>query len=416
MGKIIRRYLRRIGRFIWGVLNLGVSLKVVILLLILVGGGTYYLTHHSMLKAVGGEEDYEEAMRYIEIKDLLDEQFIDPVDRKVMGENAAAAMVSGLGDGWSYYMTEDEYRTYQLSSSNDYSDIGMSLVKDNTAGGFQVISVYPGSPAALGGMVPGMIITAVDGENLSTYTTDQVRTLIRSKLNTKFYLTLANSPEPMEIDCSNSNADAVTYRLEKTGAGYVQIKNFEAGSGQAAVDAIEYLMTQTADSFVIDLRNNSGGLTEEVATLLDYLLPAGTLFSEVAKNGDTIVTKSDGMCIQYPTVVLINSGTFKEAELCAAVLKEYQWASLMGEPTTGNTRSQDTIQLSNGGAIRLSTHSYLTANGVDISKSGGVVPDMIVYNSDESATGTTLGTTGGEDGTASVSADDQLMAALRYLS
>ena len=88
----------------------------------------------------------------------------------------------------------------------------------------------------------------------------------------------------------------------------------------------------------------------------------------------------------------------------------------MGEPTTGKTRTQETIVLSDGSAIRLSTHSYLTANGVDIAKNGGVVPDMIVYNSDESATGTTEGTTGGEDGTASISADDQLMAALRYVS
>ena len=338
------------------------------------------------------------------------------MDRKALGQSAAAAMVSGLGDGWSYYMTEDEYRTYQLSSSNDYNDIGMTLVKDTNIGGFQIVSVYPGSPAAMSGLGPGMIISAVDGQAVSGMSTDEVRTLIRSKLNTKFYITLANISEPVELDCTDSNAGAVNYRLEKTGAGYVQIRNFEAGSGQAAVDAIEYLMTQTADSFVIDLRNNSGGLTEEVATLLDYLLPAGRLFSEVAKDGDTIVTESDGMCIQYPTVVLINTGTFKEAELCAAVLKEFQWATLMGEPTTGNTRSQDTLVLSDGSAIRLSTHSYLTANGVDIAKNGGVVPDMIVYNSDESATGTTEGTTGGEDGTASISADDQLMAALRYLS
>ena len=416
MGKIVRRFFRRIGRFIWGVLNLGVSLKVVILLLVLVGGGVYFFTYNGLIKAVGGKEDYDEAMRYIEIKDLLDKEFIDPVDRKALGQSAAAAMVSGLGDGWSYYMTEDEYRTYQLSSSNDYNDIGMTLVKDTNIGGFQIVSVYPGSPAAMSGLGPGMIISAVDGQAVSGMSTDEVRTLIRSKLNTKFYITRANISEPVELDCTDSNAGAVNYRLEKTGAGYVQIRNFEAGSGQAAVDAIEYLMTQTADSFVIDLRNNSGGLTEEVATLLDYLLPAGRLFSEVAKDGDTIVTESDGMCIQYPTVVLINTGTFKEAELCAAVLKEFQWATLMGEPTTGNTRSQDTLVLSDGSAIRLSTHSYLTANGVDIAKNGGVVPDMIVYNSDESATGTTEGTTGGEDGTASISADDQLMAALRYLS
>ena len=120
--------------------------------------------------------------------------------------------------------------------------------------------------------------------------------------------------------------------------------------------------------------------------------------------------------IQFPMCVLINTGTYREAELCAAVLKDFQWATLVGTPTTGNTRSQETIELEDGSAIRLSTHSYLTPNGVDISASGGVVPDSIVYNTDESATGTTMGTTGGQDGTASISADEQLMAALRFLS
>jgi carboxyl-terminal processing protease len=115
-------------------------------------------------------------------------------------------------------------------------------------------------------------------------------------------------------------------------------------------------------------------------------------------------------------VVLINSGTYAEAELCAAVIQEYGWATLMGEPTTGKTRTQEIISVSDGSAIRLSTGTYITANGVDISSNGGVVPDIINYNSDESATGTTQGTTGESTGTASTSNDEQLMAALTLLS
>ena len=313
-------------------------------------------------------------------------------------------------------MTADEYRAYQLSAGNDYADIGLSFVKDEANGGFQVISVYPGSPAANAGVGTGMIITALDGEKLLGYTTDEVRTKIRGKLNTKFVLEIANGQGSIEVDCTNVNAESVNFRMEKTGAAYIQIHNFEAGSGQSAVDAIEYLLGQGADSLVIDVRNNPGGLAAEAATLLDYLLPAGRLFSEVDKKGVVSVTESDSMNLQMPTCVLLNSGTYGEAELFAAVMKEWNWATLMGEPTYGNTRSQETIPLSDGSAIRLSTRSYLTPSGVDICATGGVVPDFIVYNSDESATGTTEGTTGGEDGTASISNDDQLMAALRLLS
>jgi carboxyl-terminal processing protease len=199
-------------------------------------------------------------------------------------------------------------------------------------------------------------------------------------------------------------------------AGYVQIKNFEAGTGQDAINAIEELLNQGAISLCLDLRGNPGGLDTELAMLLDYLLPSGVLFIEKDKDGNEEVTESDGMCIQLPTCVLLNAETFGEAEVFAAVLKEYQWATLLGEATIGKTRTQETIALSDGSALRLSTGTYLTGNYTDISITGGVVPDYIVYNTDASATGTTAGTTGESTGAGATSNDEQLMQALKLLS
>ncbi len=416
MGNIINRLLSAIYYFFSAIFNINLKLKFVVPFCVLLGFGVYFFTSNSIINDVGGEEDYAEAKRYIEIKDVVTERFIQDADRKTMGESAAAAMISGLGDGWSYYMTDNEYKTYQLYSSNEYSDVGITMVKDEVSGGFQVLSVNVDSPASWAGLASGMLITAVDGENLANYTVDQARTLIRSKLNTIFVLEISGGQYSITVDCTGASAGSVSSRLEKTGAAYVQISDFEAGSGTDAVNAIEELLNQGAVALVIDLRNNPGGLVSELTTLLDYLLPSGRLFSELYKNGDETVYESDGMCIQLPMCVLINSQTFREAEVCAAALKERGWAFMMGEPTTGNTRTQETIPLSDGSALRLSTGSYLTANGVDIAQSGGVIPDAIVYNSDASATGTTAGTTGGQSGTASVSNDEQLMAALRYLS
>lgn len=419
MKNLGKNILAALGRIFSAFFNLRLKLKYVIIFCILLGGGIYWLTYSDMMDKVGGKDDFAEAMRYIEIKDMVDEKYIDPVDRANLGYYAAAAMVSGLGDSWSVFMTPDEYRAYQLTSSNDYADIGMTLIKDDNNGGFQVLSVSADSPAAKATPSPlavGMVITAVDGESVANYSLDDVRTLIRSKLSGTFVLDISNGTQYLTVDCTDLSTGSVVSRMEKTGAGYVQIKNFEAGSGQLAMDAIESLLAQGATALVIDLRNNAGGLTAEIASLLDYLLPKGRIFSEADKNGDQTVTESDGMCIQLPMCVLVNSQTFREAELCAAVLQEFGWASILGEPTTGNTRTQEVIPLEDGSALRLSTRSYLTANGVDIAKKGGVVPDMIVYNSDESATGTTEGTTGGEDGTASTSGDEQLMTALKMLS
>jgi len=416
VGNLINRLFSAIFYFFSAIFNIHIKLKYVVLFAILLGGGTYFLTYNKMLKDVGGKDDYAEAKRYIEIKDVLDEQFIEPVDRVAMGNSAAAAMVDGLGDSWSYHMSADEYRTFQLYSSNEYSDIGITMVKDQNSGGFQVLSVNLDSPAAWAGLGAGMVITGVDGEDVTDYNVDQIRTLIRSKLNSKFTLDIGGGQYSIQVDCSGGYSSAVSYRLEKTEAGYVKIDNFEAGSAQDAIDAIEDLLSKNAVALVIDLRGNPGGLKAELSTFLDYLLPSGVVFSEVDKEGNAELAESDGMCIQLPMVVLINTQTYREAEVCAAALKERGWATLMGEATSGNTRTQETIELVDGSAIRLSTKSYLTGNGIDICANGGVIPDAIVYNADESATGTTAGTTGGESGTASTTADTQLMEALRYLS
>lgn len=395
--------------------NIDIPLKVVLALLILLTGGTYFMTSNKLVKAVGGESEYNEAMRYIEIKDVVDEKFIDQIDRKAMGDSASAAMVSSLGDKWSYFMTADEYKTYQLYSSDEYSDIGMSIKRDENTLGYQVVSINSESPAAWAGLTSGMVIIGIDGQSIIGKDLDEVRTMIRSRLNTMFVLDI-NGGDPINVDCSKSHISSVSYRLEKTEAGYVKIDNFEAGTGQETIDAIETLLAQKAVALVIDVRGNPGGLKNELATVLDYLLPKGVLFSEIDKEGHEDVTESDGMCVQIPMVVLINGESFSEAEMFAAVIQEYNWGLLMGEPTSGRTRTQSTLVLEDGSAIRLSTKTYLTPNRIDLCKSGGVIPDSILFNSDESATGTTAGTTGGQDGTASTSNDDQLMAALKYLS
>mgnify|MGYP004496970749 FL=1 len=405
-----------VGRVIVAIFNIGIRLKYVILVCALLTFGTYYLTSHRMIENVGGKSEYDEAMRYIDIKNIVDDKFIDEVNREAMGDSAAAAMVSGLGDPWSYFMTADEYKTYQLSSTNEYSNIGMTIMQDENTGGYQVVAVSADSPAAWAGLSSGMVITDIDGEDVTGRDVDYVRTLIRSRMNTKFTLGINRGQQTIEVDCSTSYVSPVSYRMEKTEAGYIKIENFEAGSGQDAINAIEDLLAQKAVALCIDLRGNPGGLKAEAAALLDYLLPKGTLFIERDKDGNQEVTESDGMCVQIPIVVLINTETYSEAELFAAVLQEYNWALLMGEPTRGRTRTQVTIPLEDGSAIRLSTKTYLTPNGTDICNAGGVVPDSIVYNTDASATGTTEGTTGISDGSASTSNDDQLMAALKYLS
>lgn len=408
------RLMNAVVNVLTAILNIRIRFKYVLLAFIIFVGGAIGITYKHMLDLVGGKEDFDEAKRYIEIKDVVEDQYIDEVSRQTLGDYAAAAMVSGLADKWSYYMSADEYKTYQLNSANEYSGIGMSIMKQDD-GSFQVVSVNADSPAGLAGLGAGDVITSVDGEDITNMSLDEARKLIRSKMNGKFTLGLGRK-NSIEVDCSSVYQSAVNYRLEKTEAGYVQILNFEAGSGDDAIAAVEDLLNQGAVALCIDLRGNPGGLDTECAKFLDYLLPNGTLFIETDKQGNEKVTTSDGMCIQLPMCVLVNAETFGEAEVCAAVLQEYQWATVLGEATTGKTRTQETIPLEDGSALRLSTGTYLTGNRTDISAKGGVVPDLILYNSDASATGTTDGTVGESTGVGASSNDEQLMQALKLLS
>ena len=408
------RLMNAVVNVLTAILNIRIRFKYVLLAFIIFVGGAIGITYKHMLDLVGGKDDFDEAKRYIVIKDVVDEQYIDEVSRQTLGDYAAAAMVSGLADKWSYYMSADEYKTYQLNSANEYSGIGMSIMKQDD-GSFQVVSVNADSPAGLAGLGAGDVITAVDGEDITSMSLDEARKLIRSKMNGKFTLGLGRK-NSIEVDCSSVYQSAVNYRLEKTEAGYIQILNFEAGSGDDAIAAVEDLLNQGAVALCIDLRGNPGGLDTECAKFLDYLLPNGTLFIETDKQGNEKVTTSDGMCIQLPMCVLVNAETFGEAEVCAAVLQEYQWATVLGEATTGKTRTQETIPLEGGSALRLSTGTYLTGNRTDISAKGGVVPDLILYNSDASATGTTDGTVGESTGVGASSNDEQLMQALKLLS
>ncbi len=408
------RLMNAVVNVLTAILNIRIRFKYVLLAFIIFVGGAIGITYKHMLDLVGGKDDFDEAKRYIEIKDVVEEQYIDEVSRQTLGDYAAAAMVSGLADKWSYYMSADEYKTYQLNSANEYSGIGMSIMKQDD-GSFQVVSVNADSPAGLAGLGAGDVITAVDGEDITSMSLDEARKLIRLKMNGKFTLGLGRK-NSIEVDCSSVYQSAVNYRLEKTEAGYIQILNFEAGSGDDAIAAVEDLLNQGAVALCIDLRGNPGGLDTECAKFLDYLLPNGTLFIETDKQGNEKVTTSDGMCIQLPMCVLVNAETFGEAEVCAAVLQEYQWATVLGEATTGKTRTQETIPLEDGSALRLSTGTYLTGNRTDISAKGGVVPDLILYNSDASATGTTDGTVGESTGVGASSNDEQLMQALKLLS
>lgn len=345
---------------------------------------TAILTYVAAIGGFGSKQYLDDARRYIEIEKIIDDNYIGDADYNELYNAAAAAMVKSIGDKWSYFMNAEEYEAYKLSSSNEYSGIGVS-VKVNSGGEFEVFSVEESSPAANAGIAVGDIITAIDGEDVSDKTLEDVSLLIRSKVNKDFPMTLESGGDTktVTVACEIIYKNPVSSRLLDGNIGYIKISNFEAGSSENTKKAIEQLLQTGATSFIFDVRNNPGGLLTELVDLLDYILPEGDLFISVDKSGKETVQTSDKVSLKNKMIVLVNGNSYSAAEFFAAALQEYNWATVVGEQTTGKARSQITLELSDGSAVHISTHKYLTPNRVDLAEAGGVTPDIAVSQDDE---------------------------------
>ena len=345
---------------------------------------TAILTYVAAIGGFGSKQYLDDARRYVEIEKIIDDNYIGDADYNELYNAAAAAMVKSIGDKWSYFMNAEEYEAYKLSSSNEYSGIGVS-VKVNSSGEFEVFSVEESSPAANAGIAVGDIITAIDGEDVSDKTLEDVSLLIRSKVNKDFPMTLESGGDTktVTVACEIIYKNPVSSRLLDGNIGYIKISNFEAGSSENTKKAIEQLLQTGATSFIFDVRNNPGGLLTELVDLLDYILPEGDLFISVDKSGKETVQTSDKVSLKNKMIVLVNGNSYSAAEFFAAALQEYNWATVVGEPTTGKARSQITLELSDGSAVHISTHKYLTPNRVDLAEAGGVTPDIAVAQDDE---------------------------------
>ena len=345
---------------------------------------TAILTYVAAIGGFGSKQYLDDARRYVEIEKIIDDNYIGDADYNELYNAAAAAMVKSIGDKWSYFMNAEEYEAYKLSSSNEYSGIGVS-VKVNSSGEFEVFSVEESSPAANAGIAVGDIITAIDGEDVSDKTLEDVSLLIRSKVNKDFPMTLESGGDTktVTVACEIIYKNPVSSRLLDGNIGYIKINNFEAGSSENTKKAIEQLLQTGATSFIFDVRNNPGGLLTELVDLLDYILPEGDLFISVDKSGKETVQTSDKVSLKNKMIVLVNGNSYSAAEFFAAALQEYNWATVVGEQTTGKARSQITLELSDGSAVHISTHKYLTPNRVDLAEAGGVTPDIAVAQDDE---------------------------------
>ncbi len=334
----------------------------------------------------GGWHNLVYAGKYAVVAEIIEDRYIGDSDSEKVCDAAVSAMISSIGDKWSYYMTAEEYESYKEYVANAYTGVGITIRQDEESGGLEIVSVSAGSPAETAGIVSGDVLTAVDGQELNGMTTAEVKSIIQSKNGSEMLFTVIHadgSRSELPVTSGEIKVQAVAHEMLDGNIGYIRIVNFEVGSADGAINAVEELTEQGAKALLFDVRSNPGGRVSELTKLLDYLLPEGDIFVSVNKAGEETVTRSDSSCVELPMAVLVNADSYSAAELFAATLSEYDWAVTVGEATTGKGRSQITISLADGSAVHISTNAYLTPDRVDLSETGGIVPDYEVANSAE---------------------------------
>lgn len=320
-----------------------------------------------------------------EIAEYIDVYHVDNPDTQDIYDYAAAGMVQGTGDRWSYYISAADMQSYEESNANSYVGIGVTVQAREDGKGIDVLSITPGGPAAEAGVLPGDVIIEADGTDVQEATVTELSNLVKGEAGTSVEIKVRRGEATKTFTVTRKVVDVqvAVGKLLDGNVGYVKIANFNEKCYDETVAAIEDVIDQGAQYLVFDVRGNPGGYKDELVKILDYLLPKGDVFKSVYYDGSEEVDTSDDECLKMPMAVLINGNTYSAAEFFAAALEEYEWAITGGEPTVGKSHMQSTFELSDGSAVALSIAKYYTPDGICLEDVGGLTPQVHVPVDDE---------------------------------
>ena len=357
---------------------------------------------------LGGLEDMS---KLEELEMIIEERFIGETDRTAMEDAAASAMVDSLGDRWSYYLPADQYEAHMEQMNNSYVGIGITITPAEDGSGFEIIKVNEGGPAEEAGLLVGDVIVAAEGQSAAGVTADDLSVIVRGEENTQVLLTVRRDGREFDVSVTRKTVRTVVAqgRMLDNRIGLVTIANFDSRCAEETIAAVEELLAQGAEALIFDVRNNPGGYKHELVAVLDYLLPEGPLFRSEDYRGVVSVDESDMACLEIPMAVLVNEDSYSAAEFFAAALREYDWATVVGNQTCGKGYFQTTISLNDGSAVGLSVGKYTTPNGVSLAEEGGLTPDLTVDVDDETYWAIYAGTLEPEE-------DPQIRAAAELLA
>ena len=326
---------------------------------------------------------YEKIDLFGEVLEKIKQEYVDEIDQADVMDSAINGVLQSL-DPYSAYMSPDLFKSMQTESRGEFGGLGIEIGME--AGVVKVIAPIADTPAEKAGIKAGDYIVRINKEQVQGKTLMEAVKLMRGPVGSSIELSVRRKgvKKSITFNIQRQIIEVKSVESEILGIskniGYIRLKSFNENSDKQFIKKIKNFEKQKLIGYIIDLRNNPGGLLNQAVTITDFFLEEGEIVSTkgrrisetrkfFAKAGDGIKGK--------PVIVLINNGSASASEIFAGALKDHKRAIILGENSYGKGSVQSIIPLKNGGGIRLTISKYYLPSGKSISEVG-VSPDILV--------------------------------------
>jgi len=352
-------------------------------LAMLAAGSTAVGIARSQTASTANPEIYRELDVFGEVLERVRADYVDKPDDSKLIESAIDGMLSAL-DPHSSYMDAKEFRDMQVQTRGEFGGLGLEVSMEN--GVVKVVSPIADTPAARAGLKSGDLITALDKTQLRGLTLQEAVEKMRGPVHAPITLTIVRKgvDKPFEVTMVRDviHIRPVKYSAEND-VGYIQITSFNEQTAGDLEDAVKHLKKEIGPNlkgYLLDLRNNPGGLLDQAISVSDDFLDEGAIvitksrnLEETQRTNARLGDITDGKKL----VVLINGGSASASEIVAGALQDHRRATIVGTRSFGKGSVQTIIPLGSNGALRLTTARYYTPSGRSI-QAKGIEPDTVV--------------------------------------
>ncbi|HTH34568.1 MAG TPA: S41 family peptidase [Xanthobacteraceae bacterium] len=331
-------------------------------------------------------DTYRELNLFGDVFERVRADYVEKPDDAKLVESAINGMLAGL-DPHSSYMDPKSFRDMQVQTRGEFGGLGIEVTMED--GLVKVVAPIDDTPAAKAGVMANDIITQLDGEAVQGLTLNQAVDKMRGPVNTKIKLTIMRkgADKPIEVTIVRDVIRVKSVRSHPEGddIGYIRVTQFNEqttdGLKQAINDFNSQLGADKVKGYIVDLRNNPGGLLDQAISVSDTFLDKGEIVSTRGRNAEETQrfnARPGDMAKGKPLIVLINGGSASASEIVAGALQDHRRATLVGTRSFGKGSVQTIIPLGAGnGALRLTTARYYTPSGRSI-QAKGITPDIEV--------------------------------------